>query len=371
MFNEIDNKNQFNDKKNGYTVDQKEGGEGPSSDLKVKDEVGLNDRFVFWNKSVLYIHPWHGDTYRVINQGIIEELRNLVREVYTAKAEENVVSLAAELRPDLLLVLLGDTFPIDQVKAIREMGIKTAVWFTDDPYYTDVTTNLAPYYHYVFTQEISCVSYYQLLGCPQVHYLPLAVNTKVFHYQKARKDNSIPIDVCFMGSGWNNRISLFDEIAPFLSKKNTLIVGSRWDRMRNYHLLSDKIRFGFLSPSESARLINQSKIVINNHRLYDDTTLFNRNSNKLTALSINPRTFEISACGAFQLSDIRQELQRYYEIGKEIETYKSPSELTEKIDYYLNHDEERNTIAQRGYIQTLKSHTYTKRLSTLLKLIYG
>ncbi|MDM5356499.1 glycosyltransferase [Peribacillus sp. ACCC06369] len=335
----------------------------------VKDEIGLNDRFDFWNKSVLYVHSRHGDTYTIINQGIIKELRNLVREVYTAKAEQDVVSLAAEFRPDLVLVLLGDTFPIDQVNAIREMGIKTAVWFTDDPYYTDVMTNIAPHYHYVFTQELSCVSYYQLLGCPQVHYLPLAVNTKIFHYQRERKDNFI--DVCFMGAGWNNRISLFDEIAPFLSKKNTLIVGSRWDRMRNYHLLSDKIHFGFLSPSASARLMNQSKIVINNHRLYDDTTLFNRNSNKLPALSINPRTFEISACGAFQLSDIRQELPRYYEIGKEIETYTSPSELTEKIDYYLNHDEERNTIAQSGYIQTLKSHTYAKRLATLLKLIYG
>ncbi|MFF2456768.1 glycosyltransferase [Peribacillus simplex] len=371
MFKEIDNKNQFNVKKNRYTVDQKEGGEGPSSDLMVKDEVRFNHKFDFWNKSVLYIQPGHGDTYRIINQGIIEELRNLVCEIYTAKADEDVVSLAAEFRPDLLLVLLGDTFPIGQVKAIREMGIKTAVWFTDDPYYTDVTTYIAPYYHYVFTQEISCVSYYQLLGCPQVHYLPLAVNTKVFQYQKPGKDNLIPIDVCFMGSGWDNRISLFDEIAPFLSKKNTLIVGSRWDRMQNYHLLSDKIRFGFLSPSETARLINQSKIVINNHRLSNDTTLFNRNSNKLTALSINPRTFEISACSAFQLSDIRQELKRYYEIGKEIETYTSPSELTEKIDYYLNHDEERNAIAQRGYIQTLKSHTYEKRLVTLLKLIYG
>ncbi|MFF2589973.1 glycosyltransferase [Peribacillus butanolivorans] len=370
MLKEIDNKNEFNEKKKGYTdcgVERR--GESPSSNLMAKDEVGLDDRFHFWNKSVLYIYPRQIDTYVIINQGIIEELRNLVPEVYTAKADQNVVSLAAKFRPDLVLVLLGDTLPIDQVNAIREMGIKTAVWFTDDPYYTDVTTNIAPHYHYVFTQELSCVSYYQLLGCPQVHYLPLAVNTKVFHYQREMKDKSI--DVCFMGAGWDNRISLFDEIAPFLAKKNTLIVGSRWDRMRNYHLLSDKIRFGFQFPSESARFINQSKIVINNHRLYDDTTLFNRNSNKLPALSINPRTFEISACGTFQLSDIRQELKRYYEIGKEIETYTSPSELTEKIDYFLNHDEERNTIAQRGYIQTLKSHTYAKRLATLLKLIYG
>ena len=186
-----------------------------------------------------------------------------------------------------------------------------------------------------------------------------------------REDNSFPIDVCFMGAGWTNRISLFDQIAFYLSKKNTLIVGRFWERMQNYHLLSDKIRIGFLSPNESASLINQSKIVINNHRAYDDSTLFNKNSNKLPALSINPRTFEISACCTFQLSDVRQELHRYYEVGKEIETYSSPSELIEKIDYYLDHDEERNTIAQKGHLQTLKHHTYMKRLTTLLKVIFG
>jgi spore maturation protein CgeB len=331
----------------------------------------LTTEFDFRKKRVLYVHPPHEDTYTIINHGIIKELKNLVHEVFTAEAEQDVASLAAEIMPDLVLVLLGDTFPINQVKAIRAKGIKTAVWLTDDPYYTDVTTKYTPYYQYVFTQELSCVSYYQSLGCTQVHYLPLAVNANVFHYQRENADNSLPIDVCFMGAGWNNRIALFDEIASYLSKKNTLIIGSRWKLMKNYPLLSNKIRIAFLSPHDSARLINQSKIVINNHRLHDDTTLFNLNSNKLPALSINPRTFEIFGCGAFQLSDIRPELKRYYDIGKEIETYTSASELVEKIDYYLSHNEERNAIAQRGYMKTMKYHTYTKRLETLLNLIFG
>lgn len=60
----------------------------------VKDKVELNDRVDFWNKSVLYIHPIHGGTYKVISQGIIEGLRNLVRKVYTGKAEQDEANLA-------------------------------------------------------------------------------------------------------------------------------------------------------------------------------------------------------------------------------------------------------------------------------------
>ena len=278
------------------------GGEGEKigvEDIMAKATL-IGERENFQDKKILYIYPVYGGTYQVISQGITESLKQLVSEVYTASAKQDVAKIAAQIMPDLVLVLLGDSVPIEQVKTIRSMGIKTAVWFTDDPYVTDMTKNIAPFYHYVFTQELSCVSYYQLLGCPQVHYLPLAVNTKVFHPNS--EANSLQhVDVCFMGTAWNNRITLFDQIAPDLSNKNTLIVGRYWQRMKNYHLLSDKIRLTVLSPGESALLMKQSKIVINNHRAYDDNTLFSKNSNKLPAFSINPRTFEISARGPFNL----------------------------------------------------------------------
>jgi spore maturation protein CgeB len=329
----------------------------------------INSKVNYWDKKVLYIYPIHGATYTIINQAIIDQLKSMVNGVYAASAEEDVVSLSSQLKPDLVFVLQGDTFPIQQVNAIKDMGILTAIWFTDDPYVIDITKDIAPYYHFVFTQELNCVSYYQKLGCLQVHYLPLAVNTKVFQYQK--KIEKKPIDVCFMGAGWNNRISLFDELAPYLAKINSILVGSLWDRMNNYHLLSDKIRFGFLPPEESSYLINESKIVINNHRAHDDSTLFSLNSNKMPALSVNPRTFEISACCAFQLTDVRKELHRYFEVGKEIVTYSSSTDLREKIKYYLAHEEERKKIAQRAYIKTLKHHTYAQRIAFLLKVIFG
>ena len=65
-------------------------------------------------------------------------------------------------------------------------------------------------------------------------------------------------------------------------------------RTSKYSILAEsKIKFGFLSPDESAQLINQSKIVIevNKSWVFDDNTFFNANSNKLPAISINLRNF--------------------------------------------------------------------------------
>ncbi|MDQ0874568.1 spore maturation protein CgeB [Paenibacillus sp. V4I3] len=153
-----------------------------------------------------------------------------------------------------------------------------------------------------------------------------------------------------MGTEWHNRIAFFDQIAHELNRYQTLIVGQGWESIVHSKLLSDKIRLEVFSPEQSARCLNASKIAINNHRAFDDVTLFNKNSRRLPTHSINPRTFEIAACGTFQLTDVREELVRNYTVGKEIETYSSPADLIEKIRYYHIHEKGRNTIALRGLL---------------------
>ena len=47
------------------------------------------------------------------------------------------------------------------------------------------------------------------------------------------------------------------------------------------------------------------------------------------------RTFEIPACGGFQLSERTEEVLNFFEEGKEIECFSSLDELKDKITYYL------------------------------------
>jgi spore maturation protein CgeB len=42
-------------------------------------------------------------------------------------------------------------------------------------------------------------------------------------------------------------------------------------------------------------------------------------------------------------------------------------DLTDKIDYYLEHHEERETIRMFGHNRTKKEHTYVHRWATILK----
>jgi spore maturation protein CgeB len=49
--------------------------------------------------------------------------------------------------------------------------------------------------------------------------------------------------------------------------------------------------------------------------------------------------------------------------------YKSPEECFELIQYYLEHNEERETIAHAGQERTLKEHTYYQRVQELVAIV--
>ncbi|MEF3307228.1 CgeB family protein [Paenibacillus sp. GYB003] len=318
---------------------------------------------------ILYIRTglW---SYAPLDEGIIDALRGLVREVHVLVPTDDAVSLAAGIRPDLVLSLNSvECFGLGQVDALREMGIRTAAWFADDPYFIDVTKNIAPHYDYVFTLDEACVPVYRERGCPRVFHIPLGANTAIYAPKRVEAGAAGP-DICFIGSAFRNRAAFFDRIAAYLKGKSVLIAGYWWERMANFGMLEDKIRNGhWLSPHETASYYNRAKIVINMHRAIDDDT--NQNVGLVPALSVNPRSFEIGACAAFQLTDRRHGLASAFEPGAEIATYDLPEELIEKADYYLNREEERRDIALRGYGRTMREHTYPRRVAQLLDAVFG
>lgn len=317
---------------------------------------------------VLYI-PQGSLGFDAIDSGIIQALQRCASEVHVG-AQEGLLQQAAAIRPDLVLVLNGlYTFPPDhmeQIAAIRALGIKTAIWFVDDPYMTAQTVQIAPAYDIVLTHERGTIPLYQQQGCLQVHHLPLAVNETVF--RPFRADKTYEYEVCFIGVAFWNRVELIDSIAGQLSKRKLFIAGGHWDRLKQYPLLASNIHPEGIAPEAAAHYYNGSKIVINMHRS-DVPGKDNQIEAQAPGLSLNPRTYDVSACATLQLTDIRDDLFSQYRPGYEIETYGNAQELLQKIDYYLTHEEERLRIAMRGLYRTLRDHTMTTRIATLLNLL--
>jgi spore maturation protein CgeB len=308
--------------------------------------------------------------FPAIDSGVADALTGLVRETIVGTPYETR-ALAGQYRPDLVLVMNGiHSFPPEHSEAIlriREQGIRTAVWFADDPYFSDDSAGIAGHYDYVFTHERGCVPFYRELGCGEVHYLPLAVHPGL--YRPMAVERSYHSDICFIGTAFPNRIRLIDRLARFLSGRKVILIGALWHRLRRRDLLSSALRAEWVPPGEAAKYYSGAKIVINHHR-DPFHAAHNRNSRNLPAESINPRTFEISACGTLQLTDIRGDLLDHYTPGLQLDTYASAAELRERLEHYLHREEERRLLALRGLRRTLRDHTYSRRLKQLLDIIF-
>ncbi len=84
---------------------------------------------------------------------------------------------------------------------------------------------------------------------------------------------------------------------------------------------------------------------------------------------VNMRIFEVLCSGALLLTNElpHDDLARLgLREGEHLVSYRTPTELMSRIDYYLQHDAERTAIAQRGMAEALRVHTYQHRMEQLL-----
>jgi spore maturation protein CgeB len=84
---------------------------------------------------------------------------------------------------------------------------------------------------------------------------------------------------------------------------------------------------------------------------------------------VKGRHFEINACGGFQLSYFIPGLNQIYEIDKEIAVYEDVRQLSGEIKFFLNNDELRNSIANRGYEHSQREHTAQLYLKNLVEQV--
>jgi spore maturation protein CgeB len=83
---------------------------------------------------------------------------------------------------------------------------------------------------------------------------------------------------------------------------------------------------------------------------------------------VNPRTFELAACGAFQLVDRRMLLGELF-TDDEVSTFASEHELPAAIGRWLREPEARAAVASAARRRVLAEHTYEHRIKDLLSTL--
>ena len=82
--------------------------------------------------------------------------------------------------------------------------------------------------------------------------------------------------------------------------------------------------------------------------------------------AVNQRVFDVPACGAFVLTDYREQVEELFELNREIVCFKDQEEIPDLIRYYLKHPEKREAVSQAARERIFRDHTYDHRMKSVL-----
>jgi spore maturation protein CgeB len=321
-----------------------------SSLIKMGHTVELIDNSRF-DDALFYAKDISSDRQRY--NRLLKHLSSFISEAVTARCES--------FKPDIVLALAQAPLTADCLETLRRQKVTTAYWFVEDFRFMEYWKNIAAYYDFFFTiQKGQFFTELQSAGIKNYHYLPMAACPDI-HKPVRLSEEEIKYygsDLSFAGAGYYNRRLFMRGLLDFDFK----IWGSDWD------LHSDLApciqRSGArIDTEEIVKIFNASRININLH-----SSTYHKGINPFGDF-INPRTFEIMACGGFQLADRRPALEGLFEAGEEIIVFDDLGDLRSKAAYYLADPEERHRIAERGRQRVLREHTYENRMKEMLEVI--
>lgn len=312
-------------------------------------------------------------------QQVFTEIKAKPKETgnLTALLFGNSASLAAQavdhFKPDLVLVLAQAPLDAPGVIRLRESyDAVYAFWAVEDLNLFSYVAEVAPAYDFLFHIQAGLAENITLnwgLDPNHTHYLPLAADPDIFRPrpQAQTLTNSYEAELSFMGAGYPNRRILLRNLAKNYwlgtgrDPKAFKIFGSGWKGTETefgVHLHEGGRR---VSQLECALIYASSRINLNLHSSFKTDQDFAPES-----FYVNPRTFEIAAAAGFQIVDHRPLLAGLFAENEELVVARSPLELPQLIDYYLQHPRQAQEIGQAARRRVLKEHTYAHRLKQLL-----
>ncbi len=276
--------------------------------------------------------------------------------------QKDFINTVESVRPDLVLILKGWFYSPQMIAYLKRRFTKTAIFCfnPDNPFNTWhfgsnnvwITQSLRLYDVY-FIWGRFLIDELKARGLARVEYLPFAYDPQLDYPTSVSDEerSQLGSDLVFIGNWDSEREHWLRELVDF----NLGIWGNDYWLTR----CSDKLlRRCYRGNAEHGEFFSKvtaaSKISLNILRLQNKT-------------SHNMRTFETPACGGFMLSERSDEAKAFFAEDKEAVYFSTPGELRSKVNYYLEHEEERKNIAQAGYNRCLcDNYTYLERVRSIL-----
>ena len=294
-----------------------------------------------------------------------------------------LIQTVEEKKPDLLFCFLfTEEIKKETIEYItKKTKTKTFNWFGDDHWRFPVYSRFwASLFTFVATTDARAFTQYRSAGILNVIKTQWAANPFTFKPQDPSK-NPGSYNITFFGQKYGNRGGYIDALTKAgLSAKGH---GRGWpagggiEQQEMLDIFSySKINLNFTETPYygfKKKLNLFAKLFVKKEMGKYSLNVGNFFKNFEAAIgtqrrTIKSRTFEVPACGGFLLTGVSDDdLNEYYEIGKEVAVFKNIDDLVAKCKYYMEHEDERQQIAKAGFERTIREHTYVHRFKEIFK----
>ncbi len=310
---------------------------------------------LFGGRALLRLNEFGGSVGGMLRAGL-QRFPRLSLE-YMAR-NRRLVAQVRRLRPDWVWVVGGTNIILpDTLVAIKALGARLMYNTGVSPVVFALPNErkAARLYDLAVTNDFYHAVQWLELGTPRAEALPYSACAPDFHYAYALSDAdraAYGCDVAFVGTLLPE--ALYSRRVRALEALRDLDLGI-W----SVHPVPASLRpfyRGKALGTDMLRITCAAKIVVNPH-------------GDFMRWGGNMRLFEASGCGAFQIADALPGVAQWFEVGKEIITYRDPRHLRELVGYYLENTRARAGVAAAGQARAYAEHTYAHRTARLLELL--
>lgn len=248
------------------------------------------------------------------------------------------LEMALRHQVDCVLVVSAMFLHPDVITLMKRAGLRVVVLFTETPYDLEKELSIAKIIDGCWTCERSSVEAFTAVN-PHSGYLPHAwLPGRHRPGLQPGDEKVLAHDVVFVGSAFHERVEWLQSIN--WTGIDLGLYGS-WDPVSARHPLRKFIRGEQVTNQTTAALYRRAKIGLN---LYRTSMGWGRHAPRIThAESLNPRAYELSACGAFHLSTDRAEVREVFD--ELVPTFKTSFEASALIRRWLSDPEGRAQVA--------------------------
>jgi spore maturation protein CgeB len=311
--------------------------------------------------TVLDLAPYAAGMDAIAGFGAKRAARRVLEQAYARFLGTAVVAAVETAAPDVVLAMAQAPLDRGVLDEIGRRGVARAFWFVEDhrlfPYWREV---IGGYDHFFAIQQGAFLDEARAVATGTVTYLPCAADPQVHRPLVAgpleRSELGAPVG--FVGAGYRNRRIAFRTLLDL----GLRVWGTEWQGAGAVERVVER-GGARISTEDSVRIFNATDVNLNLHSSTYVDGVDPRGD------FVNPRTFELAACGAFQLVDRRALLPPLFEPGVEVVAFDDTGALRDLVRHWVAHPAERAAFAAAARRRALAEHTYRHRMATLLETV--